>query len=116
MSTTPRFSRVDEDTRQSLTVRHSRFAVAAFVCSALTIGPVGVVLGHVALFKIKRRAERGRELSLVALGLGYPQTVYWALVNYGVIPQVTDAAGVASIVFTLAVIALIGLQPWRRDE
>ncbi len=86
------------------------------MCSALTIGPAGVVLGHVALFKIKRRAERGRELSLVALGLGYPQTVYWALVNYGVIPQVINAAGVASIMFTFAVIALIGLQPWKRDE
>ena len=36
--------------------------------------------------------------------------------NYGVIPQVINAAGVASIVFTFAVIALIGLQPWRRDE
>jgi hypothetical protein len=47
------------------------FAIASLVLSALGLGLIGVILGHIALSQIKRTHEQGSILALIGLILGY---------------------------------------------
>jgi peptidyl-prolyl cis-trans isomerase B (cyclophilin B) len=77
-------------------------AVASLVCAFL-VAPLAIVFGHVALSQIKRSGERGRELAVAGLVLGYLFTVL-AIVAIAITIYVIYALGqgmygIASVMF-----------------
>lgn len=51
--------------------RTDPLAIAAFIASLIGLAPVAIVLGHVALSRIKNHQLAGRGLALTGLVLGY---------------------------------------------
>lgn len=54
------------------------FAIIALV-GAFVVSPLGIIFGHMSLAQIKRTGERGRELGLTGMILGYVFTGLWVL-------------------------------------
>lgn len=54
-------------------------AIAALV-SALTLAPLGIVFGHIALSQMKRSGEEGRGLAVAGLVIGYISTAVWLII------------------------------------
>lgn len=64
--------------------RTNPIAVAALICSLAGIvtgfsAVAGIVLGHVALNQIRQTGEKGRELAIAGLALGYAITAFLVL-------------------------------------
>jgi len=55
-------------------------AVASLITGLVGIGPVAVILGHVANSQIKRTDERGSGVAAVGLVLGYLEMVFLLVV------------------------------------
>jgi len=66
-------------------------AIVALIASFL-IAPLGVILGHVALNKIKSTGERGRLLAVWALILGYIAVAGYVFLIIGAVTGANMAA------------------------
>lgn len=53
------------------------FAILALI-GALTIPPLGIIAGHVALVQLKRTGDNGRGLAIAGLVIGYVITLFLA--------------------------------------
>ncbi|MDT5012314.1 MAG: peptidyl-prolyl cis-trans isomerase [Mycobacterium sp.] len=54
--------------------RTSRLAIAALLCG-LFVPPIGILLGYMARSKIRETGEKGDGLALIALVVGYIETI-----------------------------------------
>jgi hypothetical protein len=61
------------------------FAIAALVTGLLTMGIVPIVLGIIALSRIKRSGQDGRGLAIAGIVLGVIGLLFWLLVIGGAI-------------------------------
>ena len=55
-------------------------AIASLVLSVVGLSLIGVILGHIALSRIKRTGEQGYVLALVGVILGYLGILIWIVV------------------------------------
>lgn len=63
--------------------RTDPLAIAAFIASLIGLAPVAIVLGHIALRRIKAHQLGGRGLALIGLVLGYVSAALIAAVIIG---------------------------------
>jgi hypothetical protein len=73
------------------TPKLNTMAIVAFVASFF-ISVAGVILGHIALNKIKTSGERGRVLAIWALVLGYAGVAVFAIIVIGGIAAASMSA------------------------
>ena len=55
-------------------------AIASLVLSVVGLSLIGVILGHIALSRIKRTGEQGHVLALIGVILGYLGILVWIVV------------------------------------
>ena len=64
---------------RAVTTPWSGMAIGSLVTSVIGLSLIGVILGHIALSRIKRTGEQGHVLALIGVILGYLGIVAWII-------------------------------------